>query len=530
MTPPVLAGPLPDEAGSGLRRLTVQGWFLLVVAVLIVLTVVCGAVGAVVLRNATVVSERLVDRISPARIAVAQLESAVIDQETGVRGYLLTGDQQFLLPYTAGIAAERRQAERAASLIGDQPELLADLAAVRNGTADWRRRYAEPFIAGRRAGSSADTGQVAASKQTFDHIRALFNVADTHFQQARSQARADLERLEAIRNWAFAAILAVFLLSGVAVALLLHRAIGRPLDALRASSRKVASGDFGHRIEGLGPADIRAVALDVENMRQGMVRALEAAEEQQQRLRRQTADLDAQAEELRRSNTELEQFAYVASHDLQEPLRKVISFCQLIAKRYGDQLDERGQQYIAFTVDGAKRMQILINDLLTFSRVGRLHDTRATVELDPAVDKALGNLSQIVEETGARVERPESLPEVTGDATLMTMLWQNLIGNSVKFRHADRPPVIRIGCERDGGFWRLCVTDNGIGVPAEFSEKVFVIFQRLHTRDAYSGTGIGLALCKKIVEHHGGQIWIDTAYTEGTRICFTLPAMLSDRE
>jgi light-regulated signal transduction histidine kinase (bacteriophytochrome) len=243
--------------------------------------------------------------------------------------------------------------------------------------------------------------------------------------------------------------------------------------------------------------------------------------------------LDEQAVELRRSNAELEQFAYVASHDLQEPLRKVASFCQLLEKRYGDQLDERGLEYIAFAVDGAKRMQVLINDLLSFSRVGRVGAKAAEVDLDATLDDALANLATAIGESNAEIVRPQRLPRVVGDPTLLTAVWQNLIGNALKFRHTDRSPRIVIGCERGTGDradeWLLSLADNGIGIEAEFADKVFVIFQRLHGRDAYDGTGLGLALCKKIVEHHGGSIWIDTSYRGGTRFLLTIPAARDEK-
>ncbi len=238
--------------------------------------------------------------------------------------------------------------------------------------------------------------------------------------------------------------------------------------------------------------------------------------------------LAEQAVELRRSNAELEQFAYVASHDLQEPLRKVASFCQLLEKRYGDKLDERGIEYIGFAVDGAKRMQVLINDLLSFSRVGRVGAVHAAAELETALDDALANLAAALEESNAEIVRPaQRLPRVVGDPTLLTMLWQNLIGNAVKFQRTGHPPRIVIECQRGAGEWILTVTDNGIGIDEEFVDKVFVIFQRLHGRDQYSGTGLGLALCKKIVEHHGGTIRIDTSYDGGSRFEFTLPVLES---
>ena len=224
---------------------------------------------------------------------------------------------------------------------------------------------------------------------------------------------------------------------------------------------------------------------------------------------------------MRRSNAELEQFAYVASHDLQEPLRKVASFCQLLEKRYGDKLDERGTEYIGFAVDGAKRMQVLINDLLTFSRVGRLNADPHRGRPRRCAGRRAGQPGH--RDRGDPAPRscgpPHRCPHVDGDPTLLTMLWQNLIGNAVKFRRDGVAPRIVIDASRAPAStpmtWLFSVSDNGIGIAEEFADKVFVIFQRLHGRDAYSGTGIGLALCKKIVEHHGGSIWIDTSYTDG---------------
>jgi light-regulated signal transduction histidine kinase (bacteriophytochrome) len=310
--------------------------------------------------------------------------------------------------------------------------------------------------------------------------------------------------------------------------LLMRRAVTRPLAVLAASCRRISGGDFAHSIVVRGSKDIRAIAGDVESMRGRIVTELGMSQSDRARLAMQAEVLDAQAVELRRSNAELEQFAYVASHDLQEPLRKVASFCQLLEQRYGGVLDERGIEYIDFAVDGAKRMQVLISDLLTFSRVGRLNVTRATVDLDASLDVALGNLATAIEESKAEiVRRAGPLPQVIGDDTLLTMLWQNLIANAVKFRHEDRVPRIEVDCERGtgdhDGRWIFSVTDNGIGIAPEFAEKVFVIFQRLHGRDAYTGTGIGLALCKKIVELHGGTIGIDISNSSGSRFWFTLP-------
>jgi light-regulated signal transduction histidine kinase (bacteriophytochrome) len=265
----------------------------------------------------------------------------------------------------------------------------------------------------------------------------------------------------------------------------------------------------------VGPPDLVDLAADVDAMRGRVVDEVRSVEQAR-------AELESTIVELERSNVELEQFAYVASHDLQEPLRKVVSFCQLLERRYKGQLDERADEYIAFAVDGASRMQVLINDLLAFSRVGRTTGSFEEVDLEKAYGQALRNLQSAIEDADADVSATP-LPTVAGDPSLLTALIQNLVGNAVKF-HGDAAPVVRIEAHRVGDEWTFAITDNGIGIEPRFVERVFLIFQRLHGRDLYAGTGIGLALCKKIVEFHGGRIWIDTEYASGTRICWTLPA------
>jgi signal transduction histidine kinase/CHASE3 domain sensor protein len=240
--------------------------------------------------------------------------------------------------------------------------------------------------------------------------------------------------------------------------------------------------------------------------------------------------LEERNRELARSNADLEQFAYVASHDLQEPLRAVVSYLQLLERRYGGQLDERAEKYIGYAVDGGRRMQTLISDLLTYSRVGRRDIALAPVEMDTVVDRALASLQVALEESGAVVTR-DPLPMVVADATQMTQLLQNLVGNAVKFR-GEAPPRIHISAQRQQGSgadvqhgaWLFSVRDNGIGIAPEYRERVFVLFQRLHGRDEYSGTGIGLAVCKRIVERHGGTLWVDDTPGGGSTFWFTIPA------
>ncbi|MGM9491979.1 sensor histidine kinase [Ideonella sp. YS5] len=225
---------------------------------------------------------------------------------------------------------------------------------------------------------------------------------------------------------------------------------------------------------------------------------------------------------LQRSNAELEQLAYVASHDMQEPLRMIASYLQLVEQRYQDKLDSDGREFIGYAVDGAKRMQVLINDLLTYSRVGTKARPFEPVALQTVVETALVHLRVAIEESGALVAISNPLPKVLGDSTQLVQLMQNLIANAIKFRGSAAPEV-RIECGDDGAAWCLKVRDNGIGIEPVYFDRIFVLFQRLHGRGSYPGTGIGLALCKRIVERHGGRIWVESKPGQGSAFCFTLP-------
>ena len=231
--------------------------------------------------------------------------------------------------------------------------------------------------------------------------------------------------------------------------------------------------------------------------------------------------LKEKTEELAGSNKDLEQFASVASHDLQEPLRIVTSYVQLLARRYKGKLDSDADDFIGFAVDGAVRMWKLINDLLTYSRVGMRGNELEPTDSEAVLVQSVDDLKVTIEENRALVTH-DPLPTVMADRPQLGQLFQNLIGNAIKFR-GNEPPRVHISASRNGNGWILSVRDNGIGIAAEYSERIFVIFQRLHSRQEYAGTGIGLAICQKIVERHGGRIWVESEVGKGATFYFTLP-------
>lgn len=468
----------------------------------------------------------VLNRASPMRASGESLYTALVDQETGVRGYAITGEQSNLVPYTDGQNEERDNVARIEQLLKpDDGGIRASLDLVKSRAAAWRAEIAEPVIQTvQTQGTAAAQEKITAASTTqFDAVRRAIDQMQGQIQTLRDKSAAAARQTSRTLVAIQIAAAAIVILAGAALLLLLDRLVSRPVVELAEQVRGVAEGDYDRHIASAGSPELRSLADDVDGMRQKIAAELAEVREARTQVEWINDQLKIQAEELTRSNRDLEQFAYVASHDLQEPLRKVASFCQLLQRRYSGQLDERADQYIGFAVDGAQRMQRLINDLLAFSRIGRLTSGFTEVDLNRVLEEVR---SQLEARTGADGEITWSdLPTVEGEEPLLTTLFVNLIGNSLKFRRPDVPPAIRISAHREADEWEINVRDNGIGIEAEFADKVFVIFQRLHARDAYEGTGIGLAIVKKIVEYHGGRIWLDLDVSEGTSVNFTIPVL-----
>ena len=517
--PPSAAHP-PQQPGDAQSGWSLRRWLQLIGAVCLGTAVAAIAAGALALTQLNTARASMVDQLDPALLNAQALSAALVNQETGVRGFVATRNRDFLAPYLQGRHEEdvALATLRRLSTAESRAELTTDLDAIVGRIEAWRADYAEPTIAGVTASGLAGVKvDPAVGKARFDAVRAAFERQQIGLAEARTNARDSLDSaantLLALCIAIGAGLLVLLFTTGIWV----HRIVTIPVERLAGEVRIVAAGQFERQVSGQGPREFVELGTGIDRMRRQIVAELTTVRTLNRRL-------DLQAAELQRSNSDLEQFAYVASHDLQEPLRKVSSFCELLAKRYAGQLDDRADQYIYFAVDGARRMSVLINDLLAFSRVGRSATaTWSQLDCEDVLAQAVRNLGEVITQTEARITH-DRLPIVIGQAALLTTVFQNLLGNAIKFRR-EQPPQIHIGVQLDGDFWSFRVSDNGIGIDPAYAEKIFVIFQRLHSKDAYPGTGIGLAVCRKILDYHRGRIWLDPGTTRGSAFCFTLPTI-----
>jgi len=408
----------------------------------------------------------------------------------------------------------------------DHPHLLASLLQMRRHEKDYLLRGDDKYIdllhqqgkafkvgLGKHAPHSINITDtylagfdqlVAVDKQIIAGIasfRAAVHQLEPEFDELIKHGEASAKKVKhgmqdaatLGKRWVlFVSVLALLL--GFGAAFWLSRSITRPVEAISQAVNQLAEGDLTQRVLVSGQDEISYLGQSFNDM----------------------------ADELQRSIRDMEQFAYVASHDLQEPLRMVASYTELLAKRYQGQLDERADKYIHYASDGARRMQMLIDALLTYSRVGTKGGELVPTHTSQVVKEALKNLEAVIQESGANIKLGR-LPTVLADRIQLSQLFQNLIGNALKYRGEAAAPDIHVNAKRLDGMIQFSIADNGIGIAPEFHERIFQIFQRLHERGQYDGTGLGLALAKKIVERHGGKIWLESKEGEGAVFNFTLP-------
>jgi signal transduction histidine kinase len=513
---------------SGLRR-----WVSIAAALSLALTATALFIALTAADIAGTTGRELSQRLQPATAASAVLLAEYQDEQIVLRNYVTSGQRIALQQYREVTAKIPGQQEKVAALVRGYPHMPGDLATASVAWRAWLARIAGPQLQASAQGDFARARVLQANiSSTRPYTLAIrLPVAALQSQLASLQMRvtALLVSAEGRVFAALAAVCAVIAVIAVGGVVAVRRWLLVPFAALRAAAESVAAGHYDTAIPTVGPVELADLGRSAELMRARLADALADARRAEERLRGRSSQLEKsnnslteRSRQLETSNEELEQYAYIASHDLQEPLRKMASFCQLLARRYQGQLDEQADQYIAYVVDGARRMQELINDLLTFSRVG--HSTVPTVEIDcnQVLERVRIDLAATVEEGGASIIVTGTLPTVRGDWARLVQLFENLVGNGIKF-HGQEPPRIEISAAPDDTGWRFAVADNGIGIEPQYADRIFALFQRLHSRAEYPGTGIGLAICKKIVDGYGGTLCFDSRLGEGTTFYWTMP-------
>jgi len=457
--------------------------------------------------QAAAITDRITVLDAPAVRATDDLKLQIISEQMSVSRFLLSsettprGREDLLGPYFRAhdlISGDLDALDAYGR--GPSPAGLTSALNVLRGQIQIAEAKSDQEIALIRSGAPIQATSGVDFTQA-DLVRSLAAAVDHRVVQRIGRSSADSRRFasDSTRLVVIASLLGTGF--ALAVALLVTWSISGPLRRLTASADRIAAGELvepppSHRRDEIGSLS-RAVSKMVRTLNQ-------------------------QTDELKRSNADLEQFAYIASHDLQEPLRMVSGFTGLLQRRYRGKLDADADEFIGFAIGGVNRMQQLINDLLSYSRVGREDVSAKAVDMQIVVDQALANLQTAIEERSALVSSGP-LPTLLANEGMLVRVFQNLIGNALKFCKAERP-IVRIAAERHGTEWTFSVADNGIGIDPQYKDRIFLIFQRLHKQGEYPGTGIGLAVCKRIVERNGGRIWLESEPGKGTTFFFTLPA------
>ena len=437
-------------------------------------------------------------RSQEALAAGNQLEKSLLSIENGVRGFVASGRERFLDPANEALTSYPGEVRRLTSLVDDDPGQQARAKNIGVEIDDYVTLWARPLI-GRARSRPASARSVVVTNGGRERLDSIQRDFASLFARERAVINAREQRAEqgssrAIRLGVGGLVLVLLVAAGVT--LYLRRAVGR-------------GGDLSARVPATRHDELGDLARGFNTMADSLQRSRD--------------ELERSNAELTRSNAELDQFASVTSHDLQAPLTTISMYAELIERRHAADLN--GGMALVDGIRGATReARTLIRDLLDYSRAGRGELAIEAVDADDMVARALETLAGPIEAAGARVTVAHDLPVVMVDRARRSRVFQNLIGNAVKFAAPDRPPEVEIGADRDGPMWCVWVRDNGIGMDAKDAERIFQPFKRLHGEEAYPGTGIGLAICERIVTKHGGRIWVTSLPGRGSVFSFTLPA------
>ncbi len=442
---------------------------------------------------------RMTEALATSRFIVSldDFLSTMQDAETGQRGYLLTGSPSYLKPYLAAqsaISSHLSDVIRLGSQAGLPPSTWTELKKAEAGKMAELALTIRLHDSGNRAAALTEI-KTDRGQREMDQIRQI--VLRIKRQQAATYENRFLQAQASERD------LSIALSCGVLIAAALLFA------AFRLSRLYVEQRDADY-------TEIRRLNQDLEDRVRMRTALLEA----------RTRESEAHAADLERSNADLMQFASIASHDLQEPLRMIGSYMGMLSLRYGPSLDDTAKTYIDFAVKGARRMQTLVSDLLTYSRAGTQALSKELVPFEGILQRSMENLQVAIQESQARIDFSQ-LPVVRADPVKMVQVVQNLLGNAIKFHRVGIPPQIEVLAEGEGPMWRFSVKDNGIGFDPKYGERIFLVFQRLHGASKYPGNGIGLSICRRIIEHHGGRLWAESALGSGATFYFTLPRVES---
>ena len=450
-------------------------------------------------------------RSQEALAAGNQLEKSLLTIENGVRGYVASGREKFLDPANEALTSYPDEVRRLTSLVDDDPGQQARAKNIGVEIDDYVTLWARPLI-GLSRRSPAQARSVVVTNGGRDRLAGIQRDFASLFARERAVINAREDRAEAGSSRAIrigVGGLAMVLLVAAAVTLYLRRAVVRPVVTVADATGRLAGGDLSARVPAHRHDELGDLARGFNTMADSLQRSRD--------------ELEQSNAELKRSNAELDQFASVTSHDLQAPLTTISMYAELIERRHAADLN--GGMALVDGIRGAtQEARTLIRDLLEYSRAGRGELALEELDADVLVGRALEALAGPIEAAGAHVTTTRDLPVVRVDRPGVSRVLQNLIGNAVKFTPGDRPPEVEIGAERDGSMWRLWVRDNGIGMDPADAERIFQPFRRLHGEEAYPGTGIGLAICDRIVAQHGGRIWVTSRPGEGSVFSFTVPA------